>query len=73
MLRCADTDIPVWKLNTVCHRGPLLFLLYIIDLPLNIHGANPVMFAGDINILIPDSDVCAFQRRIDSVIIELEI
>ena len=29
--------------------GPLLFLLYTNDLPLNIHGANLVMFADDIN------------------------
>jgi hypothetical protein len=36
--------------------GPLLFLLYINDLPLNIHGANVVMFADDINMLITDSD-----------------
>ena len=34
--------------------GPLLFLLYINDLPLNVHGANMVMFADDINILITD-------------------
>jgi hypothetical protein len=29
--------------------GPFLFLLHINDLPLNIHGANLVMFADDIN------------------------
>jgi sarcosine oxidase/L-pipecolate oxidase len=32
--------------------GPLLFLLYVNDLPLNIHGANLVMFANDINVLV---------------------
>ena len=53
--------------------GPLLFLLYIVDLPLNIHGANLVMFTDDIHVLITDSDVCALQRKIDSVIAELEI
>jgi hypothetical protein len=37
--------------------GLLLFLLYINDLPLNIHGANLFMFADDINVLITDSDV----------------
>ena len=36
--------------------GPLLFLLYINDLPVNIHDANLVMFADDINVLIQDSD-----------------
>jgi hypothetical protein len=39
--------------------GPLLFLLYINDL-----GANLVMFADDINVLITDSDVCALQRKL---------
>jgi hypothetical protein len=52
--------------------GPLLFLLYIKDLPLNIHGANFLMFADDINMLIMDRDVCALQRKIDRVIAELE-
>jgi hypothetical protein len=53
--------------------GPLLFLLYINDLPLNIHGANLVMFTDDINVLIMDSDVCALQRKTDRVMVELEI
>jgi hypothetical protein len=53
--------------------GPLLFLLYINDLPLNIHGANLVMFADDISVLITNSDVCALQRKIDRVIAVLEI
>jgi hypothetical protein len=51
--------------------GPLLFVLYINDLPLNIHGANMFMFADDINMLIMDSDVHALQRKIDRVIAEL--
>jgi len=53
--------------------GPLLFLLYINNLPLNIHGTNLVMFADDINVLIMDSAVCALQRKIDRAIAELEI
>ena len=32
----------------------LLFLLYINDLPFNIHGANCFVFADDINVLITD-------------------
>jgi hypothetical protein len=43
----------------------LLFLLYINDLPFNIHGANFFVFADDINVLITDIDV-------DGVIKELE-
>jgi hypothetical protein len=53
--------------------GPLLFSLYINDLPLNIHGANLVMFADGINMLITDSDVCALQSKTDRVITELEM
>ena len=50
----------------------LLFLLYINDLPLNIHGANLVVFADDINLLITDSDVGSLQNKIDRVTAELE-
>jgi len=53
--------------------GLLLFLMYINDLPLNIHGTNLVRFADDINVLIMDSNICALQRKIDRVIAELEI
>ena len=50
---------------------PLLFVLYINDLPLNIHGADLVTFADGINVLITDSDICALQRKIDGKIAEL--
>jgi len=53
--------------------GPLLFLLYTNDLPLNIHDANLIMYADDINVLIMDSDVCALQRKVDGVTAELEL
>ena len=53
--------------------GPLLFLPYINNLPLNIHGANLVMFQDDINVLTTDSDVCELQRKIDRLIAKLEI
>ena len=43
--------------------GPLLFLLYTNDLPLNIHDANLIMYADDI-VLITDSDVCALQKKL---------
>jgi len=50
----------------------LLFLLYINDLSLNIHGANLVTFADDINVLITDSDIGLLQNKIDRVMAELE-
>jgi hypothetical protein len=53
--------------------GPLLFLLYINDLPVNIHDANLVMFADDINVSISDSDKRMLQTQIDRVVAELEI
>jgi len=52
--------------------GLLLFLLYINDLPVNIHNANLVMFADDINVLISDSDERLLQTKIDKVVAELE-
>ena len=51
---------------------PLLFLLYINNLPINIHDANLVMFADDINMLISDSDKRLRQTKIDRVVEELE-
>jgi len=52
--------------------GPLLFLLYTNDLPLNIQGANLVMFTDGINLLIMDSDVGALKNKINRVTAELE-
>jgi hypothetical protein len=51
--------------------GPLLFLSYINDLYLNIHGVSLVMFADDI-VIITDIDVGALQYKADRVIIDLE-
>jgi hypothetical protein len=52
--------------------GPSLFLLYINDLPINIHKAKLVMFADDINVLISDSDQRVLQFKISKVLAELE-
>ena len=52
--------------------GPLLFLLYINDLPINIHGANLVTFAEGINVLISESDERLLQTKTDKVVAELE-
>jgi hypothetical protein len=39
---------------------------------LNIHGANFVLFADNINVLNTDIDVDALQNKADQVIIDLE-
>jgi hypothetical protein len=52
--------------------GLLLFLLYINGLPVNIHNANLVMFANDINVFISESDERSLQTKIDRVVAELE-
>jgi hypothetical protein len=45
--------------------GPLLFLLYINDLPLNVQGAEMVLFADDINVLVTDNDKEVVQQKIN--------
>ena len=52
--------------------GPLLFLLYVNDLPKNVHDAQVVMFADDISVLILDSDARELQIRINRMVTELE-
>ena len=52
--------------------GPLLFSLYRNDLPLNIHGANLVVFADDINVLTIDRTIAELEiwfNRNDLIII----
>jgi hypothetical protein len=47
-------------------------LLYINDLPKNVHDAKVVMFADDISMLISDSDARELQIKIDRVVTQLE-
>ena len=52
--------------------GPLLFLLYINDLPVNIQGEKLVLFADNINLLVTEKDESALQHKVKNVIMELE-
>jgi hypothetical protein len=52
--------------------GPLLFLLFISDLPLNIQGAKLVLFADDTNLLVTEKDECFLQHKVTEVMNEVE-
>jgi hypothetical protein len=53
--------------------GPLLFLVYINDLPLNIKEAKLVLYADDTNILVDGKDEEDLQAQIFSIIKQLEV
>jgi len=51
---------------------PLLFLIYINDLPLNIQGAKLILYADDTNVLVVDKNE-ALQTKLSLVMKQLEI
>ena len=64
------------NLNGVPHGsilGPLLFLIYINDLPYCFQGTKFVLYADDTNILIVDKEEKMLQHKITSVMKHLEI
>jgi len=44
--------------------GPLLFLVYINDLPRHLQGVNFVLYADDANILVVDKEEEALQHKV---------
>jgi Reverse transcriptase (RNA-dependent DNA polymerase). len=53
--------------------GPLLFLLYINDLPLLFQVVNFVLYEDDSNILVADKEEEVLQHKIAFVLQQLEI
>ena len=52
--------------------GPILFLLYINDLPLNIMGSKIVLFADDTNILVTEANMNNLQYKLNNVMNEFQ-
>jgi hypothetical protein len=51
--------------------GPLLFLIYINDLPLNIQGAKLILYADDTNVLVIERNEEAQQTKLSLVMKQL--
>jgi hypothetical protein len=52
--------------------GPLLFLLFINDMPQAVHEAKVVLFTGDTNILLPEKNLTSLKDKIVKVMKQLE-
>jgi len=52
--------------------GPILFLLYINDLPLNVAGMNIVLFVDDTNLLITGKNINTMQSCLNSVMQDIQ-
>ena len=52
--------------------GPLPFLIYINDLPLNVKEAELVLFVDDTNFLIIERDENVLQHKVNEVMKKLE-
>jgi hypothetical protein len=48
--------------------SPMLFSLYINDLPQNIPNVKTVLFADDTNILVPGKNIATLQENLNSTI-----
>ena len=53
--------------------GPLLFLIYINDLPLNIQGAKLILYADDTNVVVVDKNEEALRTKLALVMKQMEI
>jgi hypothetical protein len=52
--------------------GPILFSLFINDLPLNVMGSKIVLFTDDTNILVSEANMSNLQSKLNNVMNELQ-
>ena len=52
--------------------GPLIFLLYVNDLPLHITHGKTFMYADDTSIVVSDSDPTILKRKVSNVLHEFD-
>ena len=52
--------------------GPLLFSLYINDLPLHITGTKIVLYADDTNVLVTDENINNLRYKLNNVMTDLQ-
>ena len=53
--------------------GPLLFTVYINDLPRSVtHDSKAILFADDTSVLVKDKDYTKFKQKMDSTLVNLD-
>ena len=56
-----------------CVLGPLLFVTYINDLPMNVtHDSKTILFADDTNVLVTDKDYSSFKQKMNFALTSLD-
>jgi len=69
VLTTRETDHGVPQGSILC---PILYSLYINDIPLNIIRSKIVLFADDTNILVSDGNIFNLQYKLNNIMTELQ-